>query len=68
MKDGSHLHVAMSLYSAYKGIDFIKNINIPTFDYATFHLHPDQREYDYSRDSKWIEQHSAETVVLKSII
>ena len=36
-----------------------KNINIPTLNYATFHMYPDQWGYDYSWGSQWIEQHSA---------
>lgn len=46
-------------YSASEGVDFIKNINILTLDYATFHMYPDQWGYDYSWGSQWIEQHSA---------
>ena len=29
-------------YSAYEGVDFIRNLGIKTHDYGTFHLYPDQ--------------------------
>ena len=32
-------------YSAYEGVDFIKNLAIETIDYATFHLYPDKWGY-----------------------
>ena len=29
-------------YSGYEGVDFVKNLAIPTLDYGTFHCYPDQ--------------------------
>ncbi|MCJ1485795.1 hypothetical protein MMC06_005970 [Schaereria dolodes] len=46
-------------YSAYEGVDFIKNLAIETIDYATFHLYPDKWGYDPSWGTTWIQQHSA---------
>ena len=46
-------------YSAYEGIDFIQNLAIPTLDYGTFHLYPDQWGYNFSWGNEWIQQHDA---------
>ena len=46
-------------YSGYEGVDFELNLKIPTLDYATFHLYPDQWGYPFSWGSSWIEQHDA---------
>ena len=46
-------------YSGYEGVDFIANLAIPTLDYGTFHLYPDQWGYDPSWGSTWIAQHNA---------
>jgi mannan endo-1,4-beta-mannosidase len=35
-------------YSAYEGVDFVKNLNIPTLDYGVFHLYPDHWGYNYT--------------------
>ena len=32
-------------YSGYEGVDFVKNLAIPTLDYGTFHCYPDQWGY-----------------------
>ncbi len=29
-------------YSGYEGVDFVKNLEIKTLDYSTFHMYPDQ--------------------------
>ena len=46
-------------YSGYEGVDFVKNLGIPTLDYGTFHLYPSQWGYNYSWGNEWIEQHNA---------
>ncbi|MCJ1429548.1 hypothetical protein MMC29_007463 [Sticta canariensis] len=46
-------------YSGLEGIDFIKNLAIPTLDYGTFHLYPDHWNYAYSWGDQWIQQHDA---------
>ena len=45
-------------YSGYEGVDFIKNLAIPTIDYGTVHMYPNQWGYDYSWGSTWITQHN----------
>ena len=34
-------------YSCAEGVDFAKNLAIPTLDYGTFHMYPDQWGYNY---------------------
>ena len=46
-------------YSGYEGVDFVKNLAIPTLDYGTFHLYPDSWGYNDSWGSEWIMQHNA---------
>ncbi|KAI4253655.1 MAG: hypothetical protein L6R42_007498 [Xanthoria sp. 1 TBL-2021] len=46
-------------YTGYEGVDFEKNLAIPTLDYGTFHMYFDQWGYNYTWGSKWIEQHNA---------
>ncbi len=46
-------------YSGYEGVDFVKNLGIPTLDYGTFHLYPSQWGYNYTWGNEWIEQHNA---------
>ena len=46
-------------YSGYEGVDFIKNLDIPTLDYGTFHLYPSSWGYNFTWGSEWIEQHNA---------
>ena len=46
-------------YSGYEGVDFAKNLEIPTLDYGTFHLYPNNWGYNYSWGNAWIEQHNA---------
>ena len=46
-------------YSGAEGVDFALNLQIPTLDYATFHLYPSQWGYNFSWGSEWIEQHDA---------
>lgn len=46
-------------YSGYEGVDFVKNLGIPTLDYGTFHLYPSQWGYNYTWGNTWIEQHNA---------
>ena len=48
-------------YSGAEGVDFVETLKIPTIDYGTFHMYPDQWGYDPSSPwgSTWIEQHDA---------
>lgn len=46
-------------YSGLEGVDFIRNLAIPTIDYGTVHLYPDQWGYPYSWGNQWIQQHNA---------
>ncbi|KAL8694581.1 MAG: hypothetical protein Q9218_000763 [Villophora microphyllina] len=46
-------------YSGYEGVDFVKNLAIPTIDYGTFHMYPEQWGYNYSWGNEWITQHNA---------
>ena len=46
-------------YSGYEGVDFAKNLAIPTLDYGTVHLYPDQWGYPASFGSQWIQDHDA---------
>lgn len=32
-------------YSGYEGVDFVKNLEIETLDYGTFHMYPDQCKF-----------------------
>ena len=45
-------------YQAYEGVDHVALINIPTVDYGTFHLYPQNWGKDFYWGSIWIEQHS----------
>ena len=45
-------------YSGYEGVDFIKNLAIPTLDYGTVHMYPNQWGYGYDWGIKWILQHN----------
>lgn len=45
-------------YSGYEGVDFAKNLGIPTLDYGTFHLYPDHWGYNYTWGNEWIKQHN----------
>ncbi|KAL8937744.1 MAG: hypothetical protein Q9216_004273 [Gyalolechia sp. 2 TL-2023] len=51
--DGSHA------YTGYNGVDFEKNLAIPTIDYGTFHLYADQWGYNYTWGNTWAQQHNA---------
>ena len=46
-------------YSCGEGVDFASNLNIPTLDYGTFHMYPDQWGYNYTWGNTWIQQHAA---------
>lgn len=46
-------------YSGYEGVDFEKILAIPTIDYGTFHLYPNQWGYNYTWGNTWISQHNA---------
>ncbi|CAD6567956.1 MAG: hypothetical protein ASARMPREDX12_000851 [Alectoria sarmentosa] len=46
-------------YSGYEGVDFVKNLAIPTIDYGTFHLYPDSWGYNDTWGNEWIVQHDA---------
>ncbi|KAL8710905.1 MAG: hypothetical protein Q9225_007202 [Loekoesia sp. 1 TL-2023] len=45
-------------YSGYEGVDFEKNLAIPTLDYGTVHLYANQWGYNYSWGNTWITQHN----------
>lgn len=36
-------------YSGYEGVDFVRNLDIKTLDYGTFHMYPDQCKFVYVR-------------------
>ncbi|KAI9737330.1 MAG: hypothetical protein M1834_009483 [Cirrosporium novae-zelandiae] len=46
-------------YSCSEGVDFVKNLEIETLDYGTFHLYPNSWGYNYSWGSSWIKEHNA---------
>ncbi len=46
-------------YTGYEGVDFEKNLAIPTIDYGTVHMYADQWGYNYTWANTWIEQHNA---------
>ena len=46
-------------YSGYEGVDFTRNLAIPTLDYGTFHIYPTQWGYDENWPNTWIKQHNA---------
>lgn len=46
-------------YSGYEGVDFVKNLAIPSLDYGTFHLYPQSWGYNYTWGNEWIQQHDA---------
>ena len=46
-------------YSGYEGVDSVKNLDILTLDYGTFHMYPSQWGYNYTWGNEWIEQHNA---------
>lgn len=48
-----------SAYSGSDGVDFIRNLEIETLDYGTFHLYSDHWGYNYTWGSEWILQHDA---------
>ena len=45
-------------YSCGEGVDFALNLQIPTLDYGTFHMYPDQWGYNYTWGNEWISQHA----------
>ncbi|KAI4235176.1 MAG: hypothetical protein LQ352_008118 [Teloschistes flavicans] len=45
-------------YTGYEGVDFERNLAIPTLDYGTVHPYPNQWGYNYTWGSTWIEQHN----------
>jgi mannan endo-1,4-beta-mannosidase len=45
-------------YGGGEGVDFVRNLQIPTLDYGTFHLYPSSWGYDYSWGSTWIKEHN----------
>ena len=44
-------------YSGYEGVDFVKNLGIPTLDYGVFHVYADQWGYNFTWVNEWIVQH-----------
>ncbi|CAO1600550.1 hypothetical protein XANCAGTX0491_004233 [Xanthoria calcicola] len=46
-------------YTGYNGVDFQRNLAIPTLDYGTFHMYYDLWGYNASWGSTWIAQHNA---------
>ena len=45
-------------YSGYEGVDFVRNLQIKTLDYGTFHSYPEQWGYSFDWNNKWIQQHN----------
>ncbi|KAL8635124.1 MAG: hypothetical protein Q9228_007357 [Teloschistes exilis] len=45
-------------YTGYEGVDFERNLGIPTLDYGTVHLYPQFWGYNYTWGNTWIEQHN----------
>lgn len=46
-------------YSGSEGVDFVKNLAIPTLDYGVIHLYPEQWGYNSSWGSEWVMEHDA---------
>ncbi|KAL4747410.1 hypothetical protein BDW72DRAFT_209653 [Aspergillus terricola var. indicus] len=46
-------------YDCSEGVDFVKNLEIETLDYGTFHLYPESWGYNYTWGSEWVLQHDA---------
>ncbi|KAL4863200.1 mannan endo-1,4-beta-mannosidase B [Aspergillus spectabilis] len=46
-------------YDCSEGVDFVKNLEIDTLDYGTFHLYPESWGYEYAWGSEWVRQHDA---------
>lgn len=46
-------------YSGYEGVNFTRNLAIPTLDYGTFHIYPTQWGYNETWANTWIVQHNA---------
>ncbi|KAL4907764.1 mannan endo-1,4-beta-mannosidase B [Aspergillus multicolor] len=46
-------------YDCSEGVDFVKNLEIETLDYGTFHLYPESWGYEYAWGSDWVRQHDA---------
>ncbi|MCJ1310276.1 hypothetical protein MMC25_003938 [Agyrium rufum] len=44
-------------YSGAEGVDFGLNLGIPTLDYGTFHMYPDQWGYNFTWGNTWIKEH-----------
>ncbi|KAL8688061.1 MAG: hypothetical protein Q9218_005930 [Villophora microphyllina] len=45
-------------YTGYEGVDFERNLAIPTLDYGTVHLYPNYWGYNYTWGNTWIAQHN----------
>ena len=45
-------------YSGYEGVDWVRNLGIPTLDYGTVHLYPEYWGYNYTWGNTWIQQHN----------
>ncbi|KAL8755100.1 MAG: hypothetical protein Q9184_004895 [Pyrenodesmia sp. 2 TL-2023] len=45
-------------YTGYEGVDFEKNLAIPTLDYGTVHMYANQWGYNYTWGNTWIAQHN----------
>lgn len=45
-------------YTGYEGVDFERNLAIPTLDFGTVHLYANQWGYNYTWGNTWIQQHN----------
>lgn len=45
------------MYQGSEGVDFKKNLEIPSLDYGTVHLYPESWEQPLSWGGEWIEEH-----------
>ncbi|KAL2838066.1 mannan endo-1,4-beta-mannosidase B [Aspergillus pseudodeflectus] len=46
-------------YDCSEGVDFVRNLEIKTLDYGTFHMYPESWGYNYTWGNEWIRQHDA---------
>ncbi|KAJ9136550.1 Glycoside hydrolase family 5 protein [Pleurostoma richardsiae] len=46
-------------YTYAEGLDFVKNLDITTLDFGTFHLYPEYWNQPYDFGNDWIEDHGA---------
>jgi mannan endo-1,4-beta-mannosidase len=46
-------------YTYYEGTDFVKNLEIDTLDFGTYHLYPDHWGTSIEFGNQWVEDHAA---------